>query len=245
MSELKNLGNHFLAALSPEDSEILGPHLAPVQLELGTCLHRQMETISQVYFVDSGVISYVVAMSDGTGVEAGMMGVNGIIGGGSALDGQLALSEAIVQVAGSARRIETTVLKRAADRSEPLRSMLFRSEQVSTALAQQVAACNALHELEPRLARWLLMLRDLSGTDTLLLKQEFLAQMLGVQRTSVSLVARHLQTVGLIRYRRGHIDLLDVEGLNDTACECYATINLYYKRLIGWEAMTSTASGDH
>jgi CRP-like cAMP-binding protein len=111
---------------------------------------------------------------------------------------------------------------------------LVHQERALTAQTQQVAACNALHELEERLSRWLLQSRDLLQSDTLPLTQEFLSQMLGVQRSSVTLVARKLQESGLIRYRRGHIHVLDVEGLQDTCCECYAAINLHFNKLIGW-----------
>jgi Mn-dependent DtxR family transcriptional regulator len=100
-----------------------------------------------------------------------------------------------------------------------------------------VAACNALHELEERLSRWLLQSRDLLQSDTLPLTQEFLSQMLGVQRSSVTFVAGKLQEAGLIRYRRGHIHVLDVEGLHDSSCECYGAINAHFLKLIGWSPL--------
>jgi hypothetical protein len=107
-------------------------------------------------------------------------------------------------------------------------------EHALSAQTQQVTACNALHELEERLSRWLLQSRDLLQSDTLPLTQEFLSQMLGVQRSSGTLVARKLQEAGLIRYRRGHIHVIEVEGLQDSCCECYAAINLHFNKLIGW-----------
>jgi Mn-dependent DtxR family transcriptional regulator len=126
------------------------------------------------------------------------------------------------------------VLKRLVKESETLRLALVRNDQMASAQTQQVAACNALHELEERLSRWLLQTRDLVRSDTLPLTQEFLSQMLGVQRSSVTLVARKLQEVGLINYRRGRIHVLDVEGLHESCCECYAAINGHFHRLIGW-----------
>jgi cAMP-binding proteins - catabolite gene activator and regulatory subunit of cAMP-dependent protein kinases len=105
---------------------------------------------------------------------------------------------------------------------------------MASAQVQQVAACNALHELEERLSRWLLQTRDLHKSDTLPLTQEFLSQMLGVQRSSVTLVARKLQESGLINYRRGRIHILDVEALRESSCECYAAINRQFHRLVGW-----------
>ena len=126
------------------------------------------------------------------------------------------------------------MLKRLARESETLRVALVRHEQAMNAQTNQVAACNALHELEERLSRWLLQTRDLCRSDTLHLPQEFLSQMLGVQRSSVTLVARKLQEGGLIRYRRGRINVLDVEGLQDSCCECYAAINKHFRRLVRW-----------
>jgi CRP-like cAMP-binding protein len=110
----------------------------------------------------------------------------------------------------------------------------MRHELTSYALTQQIAACNARHEVEERLCRWLMQTRDLLESDTLPLTQQFLAQMIGVQRTSVTLIARRLQESGLITYRRGHIEVLDPVHLQDSACECYQTINHHFERLIGW-----------
>ena len=124
---------------------------------------------------------------------------------------------------------ETAVVKRLVKESETLRLALVRNDQSASAQTQQVAACNALHELEERLSRWLLQARDLFRSDTLPFTQEFLSQMLGVHRTSVTLVARKLQEAGLINYRRGRIHVLDVEGLQDSCCECYDAINAHFR----------------
>jgi len=163
-----------------------------------------------------------------------MLGRNGVVGAGAALDGQTALNTAIIQADSAGTMIDASLLKRAAKQSETIRVGLVRQEHILAAQTQQVAACNALHELEERLSRWLLQSRDLLMSDTLPLTQDFLAQMLGVQRSSVTLVARKLQEAGLIRYRRGRIQVLDVEGLQDSCCECYATINRHFHRLVGW-----------
>ncbi len=114
--------------------------------------------------------------------------------------------------------------------------LLIRHEQVILAQAQQSAACNAIHKVEARLARWLLRTRDLAGTDLLLLTQEYLAEMLGVRRSSVSLVAHTLQEAGLIRYSRGNIKINDLEGLREVACECYQTVKSHHDRLFGKKA---------
>jgi CRP-like cAMP-binding protein len=231
---LLNSPNHFLASLSPRDSELLYPHLKSEQYPQGTVLYAAEENIERVYFPHTGVISLVVGMTTGLFVEAGMLGRNGVIGAAAPLDGSIALVRAIAQVASAGMAAETAVVKRLANESETLRIALVRHDQSATAQTLQVAACNALHELEERLCRWLLQSRDLVRSDTLPLTQEFISQMLGVQRSSVTLVARKLQEAGLIRYRRGHIHVLEVEGLEDSCCECYGAINEHFQRLTGW-----------
>jgi CRP-like cAMP-binding protein len=162
------------------------------------------------------------------------VGRNSVVGGGAALDGRIAVNQAIVQAAGSSLTLDAELLGRFAGESETLRSALVRHELMSSAHTQQIAACNAVHNLEERLCRWLLQTRDLLMSDTLPLTQEFLAVMLGVQRSSVTMIARKLQESGLISYRRGHIQVLDAENLRDSCCECYGTINGHFERLVGW-----------
>jgi CRP-like cAMP-binding protein len=148
-----------------------------------------------------------------------MVGKDGAIGIASALDGKIAMSRAIVQLSGNAVVCEPAAFKGAAMQSETLMSTVMRHEQTLFAQAQQSTACMANHEVESR--RWLLRASDLSESDHLPFTQEFLAEMLGVRRTSVTAVARTLQEAGMIKYVRGKIEILDVEGLKDSACECY------------------------
>jgi CRP-like cAMP-binding protein len=234
MTAQPNSANHFLASLSARDSELIGPHLHPLELPREAILYKAEDTIGRLYFPHSGVVSLVVGFANGQFVEAGMFGRNSVIGAGAALDGGVALNQAIGQVGGSGLAVEVNEIKHLAAESETLRFAFVRHEQMASAQVQQVAACNALHELEERLSRWLLQTRDLLRSDTLPLTQEFLSQMLGVQRSSVTLVARKLQEVGLITYRRGRIHVLDVEALRDSCCECYGTINRQFHRLVGW-----------
>ena len=229
-----NSPNHFLKSLSASDRDLIFPHLRPVVLPLEAIVYKAEGPIERIYFPHAGIVSLIVGLSTGQFVEAGMLGRNGVIGAGAALDGQTALNTAIGQADGAGTMIEAGVLKKAARESETLRVALVRQEHVLAAQTQQVAACNALHELEERLSRWLLQSRDLLNSDNLPLTQEFLAQMLGVQRSSVTLVARKLQEAGLISYRRGQIHVLDVEGLQDSCCECYRAINTHFSKLIGW-----------
>jgi CRP-like cAMP-binding protein len=230
-----NSPNHFLASLSPPDYELLEPHLRPIEFTQGLVLYVAQDEIKRVYFPHEGVISLVVGLVDGRFVEAGMFGRNGVVGGGAALDGRVAINQAVAQVSGSGLTIETGLLSRFVSQSDTLRMALMHHEQMIYAHTQQVAACNATHQLDERLCRWLMQTRDLIRSDTLPLTQEFLSQMLGVQRSSVTLVARKLQESGLINYRRGRIHVLDVEALRDSSCECYQAINGHFERLVGWE----------
>jgi CRP-like cAMP-binding protein len=230
----RNNPNHFLLSLSAQDRDLIHSHLRPLHLARGATLFRADDSIPYVYFPYNGIISMIVSVASGQFVEAGMLGRNGVIGAGAVLDGAEALNTAIAQVESIGSLIEFDVLKALVDKSETLRAGLVHQERALYAQTQRVAACNALHELEERLSRWLLQSRDLLQSDTLPLTQEFLSQMLGVQRSSVTLVARKLQAGGLIRYRRGHIHVLDVEGLQDSCCECYEAINMHFNKLIGW-----------
>ncbi len=222
---LSNLRNHFLSQLPDSDRELLLPHLRTVELEHAKVLHRAGDVIERIYFPTDGVVSFVVGMSDGRFVEAGMFGRNSLVSPGAALDGQRALIQAVVQTRGSASVIDASIVRRLARQSEPVRVALAAHEQMMTAHCQQVAACNALHELEARLSRWFLQTSDLLRSDTLPLTQEFISQMLGVTRSSVTLTAKRLPQSGLISYNRGIVRIEDREGLLDTCCECYGAIN--------------------
>jgi CRP-like cAMP-binding protein len=224
--------NSLLATLSPADFELLSPHLRDVELVHKTFLAKSDDTIDRAYFPHSGVISLVMPLAGGEMIEVAMVGRDTMYGGSALLDGRLAMNDAIVQLPGRASAIDIISFRRAADQSASLRDAIARNEEFIFAQVQQSAACNGTHALEARLARWLLRVRDLASGDRLELTQEFLGQMLGVQRSSVSLVANTLQSAGLIRYRRGNIEILNVEGLKDSACECYATLKQREQRLL-------------
>jgi CRP-like cAMP-binding protein len=224
--------NGLLASLVPADFELLRPHLKPTELKNETVLYEAGDPVDRVYFPHSGIISLVVELSGGQGIEAAMIGRDSMLGATAALDGQVSLNKAIVQLPGTGEALDVGHFRDVAGQSPALRTTLLRHEQVLFAQAQQSAACNASHTVEARLARWLLRSRDLSASDTLALTQEFLADMLGVQRSSVSPVAVTLQRAGLIRYSRGHIEILDLEGLRNASCECYGTVKAHYDRLL-------------
>jgi CRP-like cAMP-binding protein len=155
-----------------------------------------------------------------------------VFGGSAALDGKISLTDAIVHLPGTASTLDVERLRNSANQSIAFRTTLIRHEQALFAQAQQSAACNAAHSAESRLARLLLRLHDLSEEDVLPLTQEFLAQMIGVKRNSVSIIAHTLQQAGIIKYSRGNIEITNLEGLKDAACECYAAVNLQYRRLL-------------
>jgi CRP-like cAMP-binding protein len=225
--------NAILASLSEGDVAALRPHLKASHLTQKTVLHEVGDMITAVYFPINAVISLVVTLSTGETTEAAMVGKDGAVGMASALDGKVALNRAIVQLSGDAMVCNPAAFKAAALQSEKLISKVMRHEQTLFAQAQQSTACMANHEVEARLCRWLLRARDLSGSDHLPFTQEFLAQMLGVRRTSVTAVAHTLQEAGMMKYTRGRIQVLDIEGLRDSACECYETIKEQYGQLLG------------
>jgi CRP-like cAMP-binding protein len=229
--------NLLLASLSEGDAAAIRPHLVSVHLDHKRVLFEAGGTIKQVYFPEGAIISLVVGLSTGEMVEAAMVGKDGVVGASSALDGKISLSRAIVQLAGDSLVCDVDALKGAALQSHTFLSRLIRHEQTVYSQAQQSTACMATHDVEARLCRWLLRARDLSGDDTLLFTQEFLAEMLGVRRTSVTTVAHTLQRAGLLKYSRGRIQILDVEGVRESACECYETVNSNYQALLGNDAV--------
>ena len=224
--------NMLLNTLPAETFAAIEPHLKTVELVHGEVLGEAGDSITRVYFPYSGVISLVVELSVGDMIETAMVGRDGALNISSALDGKVSLNKAIVQLAGAASTIDVDQLRKIVREFDAFRSLLIRHEQVLFAQSQQSAACNASHSVEARMCRWLLRMRDLAAAADLMLTQEFLAQMLGVRRPSVSLVANTLQKAGLIKYRRGNIRLLDIAGLNDGSCECYGTVKAHYDRML-------------
>jgi CRP-like cAMP-binding protein len=225
--------NHLLSLLSTSDLTRLEPYLKPTHFEQHQVLFEADEQTRHVYFPTSGVVSLVVTLSTGETIEVAMVGCDGVVGAFAALDGKISLNRGIVQLGGEIVVCDIEALKSAALQSPKLLSLLIRHEQTVYAQAQQSAACFATHQVVARLSRWLLRARDLSGSDTLSFTQEYLAEMLGVRRTSVTVVAHTLQAAGIIKYARGRIQILNTEGLQDSACECYATVKSQYAKLIG------------
>jgi CRP-like cAMP-binding protein len=224
--------NRLLAFLPLMDFELIRPHLRPFDLVYENVVARAGEKLTHVYFPHSGVISLVVSLADGAMVEAAMVGRDSVFGASAALDGLTSLTDAIVQQPGAASILHVADLRTAAERSVPFRTTLIRHEQALYAQAQQTAACNARHAVESRMSRWLLRMRDLTGSDSFPLTQEFLAQMLGVGRNSVSLVANTLQEAGLVHYHRGKMEIRNLDGLRSSSCECYGMVKKHYDNLM-------------
>jgi CRP-like cAMP-binding protein len=223
--------NRILNSLPQNILAALKPHLHTADLVFGATTAYSGEEVTRVYFPHTGVISLVVEMEVGDMVETAMVGRDGVANATASLDGKTALHKGIVQVAGTASVISPDALRSIADDFNPFRSILIRHEQVLLAQAQQSAGCNASHTVEARMCRWLLRMRDLTQSDGMKLTQEFLGQMLGVRRTSVTLVAGTLQRAGLIKYRRGHIEIIDAEAMEASSCECYATVRSHYEKM--------------
>jgi CRP-like cAMP-binding protein len=224
--------NRLLASLSENVFAAIKPHLKAVELTHGDVLSEAGSAVRGVYFPHSGVISLVVELNAGEMIETAMVGRDGVFNASSALDGRVSLNRAIVQLAGASSVMAVDPFRKVAREFDPFRSLLNRHEQVLFAQVQQSAACNASHSVEARMCRWLLRMRDLAGSDALVLTQEFLAQMLGVRRPSVSIVANTLQKAGLIKYSRGNMRVLDIKGLQKGSCECYGTVKAHYQRML-------------
>ena len=216
--------NRFLATLPPHDFSVLASHLRAVGLQRGVMLHDVGEQIERVYFPLSGMVSLVAVMQSGATVETATIGHEGVIGASAGLGARTTMTRAVVQLPGTAAWISASLFHAAANQSQVIRDLIVRYNDLLLAQIQQSVACNALHGLEARLCRWLLQTYDCTDGNVIPLTQEFLGQMLGVRRTTVTTAARLLQGAGLIRYRRGLIQILDRPALEATACECYAVI---------------------
>jgi CRP-like cAMP-binding protein len=225
--------NLLLASLSQSDLALLQPHLKLLEVKQHEVLFEAGGSVHTSYFPLTAIVSLVIGLSDGETVEAAMVGRDGVVSAASALDGKISLSKGVIQLAGDVLVCEARALKAAAMQSGTLLSVLIRHEQTVFAQAQQSAACMANHNVEARLCRWLLRARDLTRSDTLMFTQEYLAEMLGVRRTSVTVVAHTLQQAGLIKYSRGKIQFLNVQGVQDSACECYEAVKSHYEQLLG------------
>ena len=226
------LQNRLLVSLPADDFALLAPHLSAVELERGRLLYDPGDRIDTIYFPHDGVISLMTLMENGAAIESATIGPEGALGLHAAVTPRQSMSRAIVQTPVRASRISATQLHEAWEKSARLRELVERHSEALFGHALQSVGCNALHSVEARFCRWLLTCHDRISSDTIALTQEFLADMLGVQRTTVTAVARGLQEKGAIRYRRGVVDIIDRPVIEQIACECYGVIHRNYARLL-------------
>ncbi|HEX8843636.1 MAG TPA: Crp/Fnr family transcriptional regulator [Pyrinomonadaceae bacterium] len=218
--------NRILAALSLQEFERLAPHLEPVSLSLSQVLFMPEDQLQYAYLPTNSIISLLTDLEDGSGMEVGLVGKEGIAGVSAFLGGR-ETKVATVQGEGEALRIRAEKLREEFHRGEALQTLLLRYTHALMTQISQSVVCNARHPIEGRLARWLLMYSDRSKDD-FFLTHEFMANMLGVRRAGVSTVANKLQKMGFIRYHRGQVTILDRKGLEDFACECYPKVKERY-----------------
>jgi CRP-like cAMP-binding protein len=218
------LSNKLLASLPHEDSQLLIPHLSSVQLAQGTILAEPDVKVDHAYFPLSGAISLLVVMRDGKAIETGTVGREGVVGAMSGIGPCKWQVRAIAQLPMFAKKIASTELRKAASSSRAIADLCLRYNEVLLTQARIGAACNALHQVEARFCRCLLQTRDRAESDTIMLTQEFLAEMLGVRRTSITEVASKIQAAAAISYSRGVIKIIDLEALKALSCECYETL---------------------
>jgi CRP-like cAMP-binding protein len=224
----RDSGNHILDLLPQADFDIVSPMLQLVELTYKQTVQKFEEDMAHAYFPTSGMISLMTVLQDEDPVEVATIGRNGLVGLPLALGVAASPHLAICQMAGEALRLPARSFRDAMRRAPGLERLVHLYIAWTLRSAGQGVACNALHPVEERACRWLLMLHNQAASDEFAMTQEFLAYMLGVRRQSVTVVAGALQNAGLIRYRRGVITVLDRARLEESACECYATLREYY-----------------
>jgi CRP-like cAMP-binding protein len=225
--------NHLLAALPDKDYQRLRPNLERVSLSLGEVVYESGGHLDFVYFPTNAVVSLLYTTEDGSTAEMGLTGNDGVVGIALFLGGDTTPNRAVVQVAGGAFRMRAKILQEEFAGGGRLQQLMLRYTQALITQISQTAVCNRLHSVEKRLCRWLLLSHDRVKSDELLMTQEFISNMLGGRRESVTVAAGRLQDAGLINYSRGHISILDRKGLEAAVCECYQVVKNETDRLIG------------
>jgi CRP-like cAMP-binding protein len=226
------LQNRLLAALPAQEWSRWRPLLEPVSMPLGAVLYESGMAMSHVYFPTTSIVSLLYVLKNGASAEIAVVGNEGIVGVSLFMGGETTPSRSVVQSAGQGFRLPGQVLKDEFGRSGPVLQLLLRYTQALITQMAQTAVCNRHHALDQQLCRWLLLSLDRLPTQELVMTQELIANMLGVRREGVTEAAANLQRAGLIRYRRGHITVLDRPGLEQRTCECYSVVQQEYKRLL-------------
>ena len=224
--------NHLLGALPTAEFERLAAHLKLVPMPLGEILYEPGEQLQHAYFPTTAIVSLHYVMESGASAETAGVGNEGVVGIALFMGGDTTPSSAVVKTAGHAYRLERRLLKQEFDRSGLLQRLLLRYTQALITQMTQTAACNRHHSVEQQLCRWLLSTLDRVPSHELIITQELVASMLGVRREGITEAAGKLQDAGFIRYRRGHITVLDRPGLETRACECYVVVRNELNRLL-------------
>jgi CRP-like cAMP-binding protein len=228
--------NHLLDALPRSDYARLEPHLELVPLTLGEVLYQPGTRLRYVYFPTTAIVSLLYVMEDGASAEIAVVGNEGMLGISLFMGGETTPSHAVVQSAGYGVRLKARLLKEEFARFGPMMHLLLRYTQALITQMAQTAVCNRHHSVDQQLCRWLLLSLDRLSSDELVMTQELIANMLGVRREGVTEAAGKLQDVGLIRYRRGRITVLDRPGLEARSCECYRVVKAEFDRLLPYVA---------
>ena len=216
--------NKLLAELPPQDLQFLIPHFVPMKVAQGTILCEPGVDVDHAYFPMSGAVSLLVTMRDGKAIETGTVGCEGVVGPMSGIGPSKWQVRVIAQLPMFARKIASTEFRKAVSSSKAIADLCLRSNEGLLTQARIGAACNALHRFEARFCRWLLQTRDRAESDTIMLTHEFLAQMLGVRRTTVTETSNKIQAAGAISCSRGVIKIVDLDTLKAMSCECYDTV---------------------
>ena len=224
--------NLLLAALPPAEFEPLAAHLELVPMLLGAMLYEPGEKLQHAYFPTTAIVSLHYVLESGASAETAGIGNEGVVGISLFMGGDTTPSSAVVQTAGHGYRLEARLLKQEFNRAGLMQRLLLRYTQALITQMTQTAACNRHHSVEQQLCRWLLMTLDRLPTNELIMTQELVANMLGVRREGITEAAGKLQHAGFIRYRRGHIAVLERSGLETRACECYAVVKKELSRLL-------------
>ncbi|HEX8409527.1 MAG TPA: Crp/Fnr family transcriptional regulator [Thermoanaerobaculia bacterium] len=225
--------NRLLDSLPPDELQELRPHMERMSVTHAYPMITPHRAIRHVYFPINTLASLVTVLEDGSTVEAGSVGREGMVGVPVILKAEMTPMQTLVQIPGEVFRVDAKIVRDEFDRRRGLHTLLNQYVHTMFVVASQSAACNRRHAVEPRLARWLLMSSDGIGSHELAITQEFLATMLGVRRAGVTEAASKLQSDGLIRYIRGFVEILDRPALEAAACECYHVVRREYERLFG------------
>jgi len=234
--------NHILAALPTAEFEPLAAHLELVPLALGEILYEPGGQLQHAYFLTTAIVSLHYVTESGASAETAGVGNEGLVGISLFMGGDTTPSSAVVQTAGHAYRLERRLLKQEFNRGGLLHRVLLRYTQALMTQMNQTAACNRHHSVEQQLCRWLLLTLDRLPSNELVMTQDLVASMLGVRREGITEAAGNLQRAGLIRYRRGHISVLERPGLEAAVCECYAVVKKELVRLLSDVRYRQTAS---